>query len=218
MASFLEQLSEHATVGNLFEDIHQRAYAVASAIPVLDPSTGSPETGDVYSLLDTWIHPDRSMSVRRTLVRVATGNGAPYLLEVASLHPEDQPDEVLLGGSVQTFDTDSSSSGVGIYHGYKSRLIAVRQEPSINPEEKVGHPKAETRHKPTTEIGKLNSPDRKHLSEVTTGILGTVAATRCLVSVHLAARQLESDDGTEVRLQSARAVVADVFELLGKRV
>jgi hypothetical protein len=210
MAGHLEQPTELRSVGDLFTDIHRQAHAVASAVPVFD-SRKTLEIGEVYAYEESWIHPGYEMPVTSTAVRVLTKDAAPYLLEVWSLHPEDETD-VVLPARVSTFN-QFGKPGVYIDRYLPNGLITVERGASFDANGVEVLPQSKGGHKSATEIDRLKKSDRERLDAVRTGSLGTIAAMRCLVSVDIAAKRLPQTN-QEAQLLAAHASIADVFTLL----
>ena len=194
--------AENAQLGSIFTAVHRQAYEVANSITEFDEQRDMPDEGEVYCHAQKWRKAINNIMISDRVVRVATSGYAPYLLRVSSLHPDEQPDEVV-PSMVHTF-------GIGIDRSLAAELSQKSPDGLIVVEQ--GAPWREiSAHRPTTEIPNLRKSDRERVAGVVTDMLGMLAATRCLDGLYKANRQLPTD---KERLKAARTAVSDVF-LLG---
>jgi len=209
--SSLEKLPDDRSVGEIFTAIHSAAYEVASAVPVFDESRrDAPDEGEIYSHVQKWQHPKRDMPASSIMTRVMAEDGsAPFLMEVWSLHSEDEPGAVL-PCRVRAFDHVGDNLSAQIENQYPHGLINVERGYRYSKGKQI-KPRVESTHRETTKYQNLRAPDRERLDEVKSAALGMIVATRCLLTIEA----LDVLNPVEERTQSARASVADVFTLLG---
>ncbi len=180
-----EESSPPLRVDEVFSYVHRQAHEVAYDVPVFDSSRDQPEAGEIYSHQKLWQHPYYGMPASTTCVRIATEQVAPYLLEVWSLHPGDQPSLALpyivqtfghIGGNAIEMQRENPSAPIGVKLGpiYKDGIEQQSAEQALYADHSI--------------VDRLDPTDQERLGIAVKSVQGIVEAIRYLLSIDVAER------------------------------